>query len=187
MSGIFSQLFASRRSVKHSADRHLLAAVCATINPSSFIIDVGCGSGDLLKELYDVGYSCLGIDGVIPSRAHVPIRKVDLSKPIDKNAFDGVPRQWALCIEVGEHIAQEDESVFLDNLCWLGPMGIMCSWAIPGQRGRGHINCLSPEHVEEKMWGRGYRRDAFHTIVARDIAGKNWNKKLIVFLPTANL
>jgi SAM-dependent methyltransferase len=180
MSGIFSRMFASRRASRHKVDRKLLSAICKTVSPGGSIVDVGCGSGDLAVELQELGYYVTAIDGVVPAEAKIAIRPADLSLPLDKEAFADVVRRWAICIEVGEHIPADRESVFLDNLCWLGPKGVICSWALPGQRGRGHVNCLDPHVVAARICDRGFYLDWDATSIARGTAGDGWDKKLLV-------
>ena len=43
-------------------------------------------------------------------------------------------------MEVAEHIPQQYEQIFLDNLVRLAKEGIILSWGVPGQRGHSHIN-----------------------------------------------
>ena len=47
---------------------------------------------------------------------------------------------WAMSLEVGEHIPHEHEHTFLENLNCSCRMGLILSWAQPGQPGAGHVN-----------------------------------------------
>jgi tryptophanyl-tRNA synthetase len=85
-----------------------------------------------------------------------------------------------ICIEVGEHISQEREHQFAQNLtCNAGLLFV--SWALPGQRGRGHINCKTEKQVIDLIGRHGGRYHQPLTKQARQIAGEPWSKKLLVF------
>jgi hypothetical protein len=58
---------------------------------------------------------------------------------------------WAISIEVGEHIPSKYESIFLDNIFRHAKEGIILSWAVPGQGGLAHINNKPLKYVFRKM------------------------------------
>merc|ERR1739842_266376 len=66
---------------------------------------------------------------------------------------------WAMSIEVGEHIPAESEDIFIDNITKHACKGIILSWAVPGQGGQGHINEQYNGHVIEQLKKRGFRHD----------------------------
>jgi len=89
---------------------------------------------------------------------------------------------WALCLEVGEHIPQEYEQAFLDNVAHFGREGVVMSWAAPGQPGAGHVNCRDQMWVMGQMMDRGYQADVEATNTLRDAATLPYFKEnLIVF------
>ena len=65
--------------------------------------------------------------------------------------------------QVGEHIPAGEndwrEHQFLSLLDRNNRHGIVLSWAIVGQPGRGHVNCRENAHVKAKLVAMGYEND----------------------------
>jgi SAM-dependent methyltransferase len=139
------------------------------------VLDVGCGDGYYTNYLNnrdsfknDNGYfGCHGIDGNPNTLeiAGVNTFVVDLTKPFLFHKYD-----WALSLEVGEHIPQEFEDVFLANLDRANKHGIILSWAKRGQGGDGHVNCKNNNEVIEKVCNMGYTFDNQATETLRNSA-----------------
>ncbi|CAG2233439.1 unnamed protein product [Mytilus edulis] len=56
----------------------------------------------------------------------------------------GIPLyDWIISLEVAEHIPKKFESIYLDNLFRHAKVGIILSWAAPGQVGLQHHGCHS--------------------------------------------
>lgn len=130
--------------------------------PGVSVWDVGCGDGFYTNHINDASdkqmpICCWGIDGN-PNTFKIAGPNTtmwDLTKPANhlwKN-------DWVLCLEVGEHIPQEYEDIFLDNLDKLNKYGMIISWAVPGQGGDGHINNKENSEVIDIMEKRGYSYD----------------------------
>ncbi|XP_045598254.1 uncharacterized protein [Procambarus clarkii] len=85
------------------------------------------------------------------------IASADLSSP----ATLGGPFDWVMSLEVGEHIPESGEKNFLDNLVKHACVGVVLSWAVPGQGGHSHVNCRSNEYVRREMAARGLESDKF--------------------------
>jgi len=62
----------------------------------------------------------------------------------------------ALCLEVGEHIPEENSEVLVQSLCDLSSI-VAFSAAIPMQGGNYHVNEQWPEYWAEKFSCRGYK------------------------------
>jgi hypothetical protein len=134
------------------------------------IFDIGCGDGYYTKYLNDRGIFSIPIDGnphTAEFLANSLLFVVDLSKPIG-SLFS--PTDWAICLEVGEHIPQEYEEVFFDNIDKLNKKGIILSWAVKGQGGDGHVNCKDNDEVIKEMRRRGYNYDEAQTWKIRESA-----------------
>lgn len=122
-------------------------------NDTKTILDIGCGTGYYTNFLADKGFVTNGIDGnpntvkLAGPRCFV----ADISKPIKL-----LPADWVLCLEVGEHIPQEYEKVFLDNLDKHNTEGMVISWAVRGQGGDGHVNCKDNEEIIPTICSMGY-------------------------------
>ncbi|XP_042203182.1 uncharacterized protein LOC121853239 isoform X2 [Homarus americanus] len=80
---------------------------------------------------------------------------VDLMIPVDLGRkFD-----WIMSLEVGEHIPKAGEKNFIDNLVKHACVGVVLSWAVPGQGGHSHVNCRTNDYVKDQMAKRGLESD----------------------------
>jgi hypothetical protein len=75
-----------------------------------------------------------------------------------------------LCLEVAEHIHRRFEATLLDNVDRYCSRMVVISWAIPGQRGRGHVNCRPNSYVFEQFRGRGFELLPEMTFALREAA-----------------
>jgi hypothetical protein len=66
------------------------------------------------------------------------------------------PFDMVISLEVGEHIPERWESIYIDNLTRNARSYILMSWAVEGQPGDGHVNGRSNEYVINQMKSRGY-------------------------------
>jgi hypothetical protein len=154
---------------------------------TSSVYDIGAGVGQLQRLLKKkespVDYA--GFDGgdniesmwgkTTPVRGD-PYHVVPEICWINAAAPVSLPkRDWVISIEVGEHIPQEYEAQFIDNLVGLCTDGVIVSWAVPGQGGRGHINEISNDYLVAEMRNRGFKYDIAQTTVFREsVSGGDW-------------
>jgi len=142
------------------------------------IIDLGCGTGSYVRALMENGFKCDGYDGN-PNTVLITngIGKVlDFSIPLNLNKkYD-----WLLSLEVGEHIPEEFEKIFLDNMIHHAMDGIIVSWGIPGQKGDGHVNCKSNSYIIRQMKKRGWKYDQSSAKKLRNEATFGWFKNTIM-------
>ena len=102
---------------------------------------------------------------------------IDASEPI----ILGEQFDWTVSIEVGEHIPQRSESVFLDNLILLCKKGVILTWAIEGQSGYQHINERNNDYIIAKMSERNMTYDINQTMIFRNAVSKlYWLKNTIM-------
>jgi hypothetical protein len=124
------------------------------------LIDFGCGMGDYLKKLHDNGFSNLhGFEGEVRKGSPKFIKNWDLSNPIKNyEGYNSLKKSAynTICLEVGEHIPKQYESIFLDNITSLTTNKIILSWAVVGQNGDGHVNCMNNDEVILKMNELGF-------------------------------
>lgn len=124
-----------------------------------YIWDIGCGDGyytNYLNNESNKSLVCWGLDGNpnTPKMGGLMTCVADFSEPLGLHAND-----WVLCLEVGEHIPQQFETIFLENLDRMNIEGIVLSWAIRGQGGDGHVNCLDNYEVISRIQDFGYKWD----------------------------
>ena len=136
------------------------------------LIDFGCGMGDYLKKLHSNSFTNLhGFEGEVRHGSPDFINSWDLTNPI-KNYKDYKRLKNdaynTICLEVGEHIPKQYESIFLDNITSLTTNKIILSWAIIGQLGDGHVNCMNNDEVILKMDELGFKYLENDSIDARN-------------------
>ena len=190
INGGFSEKFA--RNKKWKTDKGLLRAICEVIPQSTLgvrtsVVDLGAGAGRYVERLCEAGYRCRGVDATpgIEEISGGLVRQYDLTGTSLQDirhaphTFD-----WAISIEVGEHIPLHLERNYFRHCSMAAEEGLIVSWAVPGQRGRNHINCRTPEYVASCFGAMGWIIDEKNTAKARETAGKGWNHKLLVFTST---
>ena len=119
------------------------------------IADLGCGCGVYAHAFAAQGIEALALDGVKPPPEHsfpVKIETRDLTVPFDNvwGDFD-----FALCLEVAEHIPQEKAGVFLDNLLKFSGT-LVLSAAPPNQGGHHHVNEQPRRYWAGLLAAKGY-------------------------------
>jgi hypothetical protein len=115
------------------------------------IYDFGCGAGTYTEYFNDVDLFACGFDGYVGENKLGLIQQ-DLTQPFQLKLQSNI-----ICLEVWEHIPQEYEDVFIDNLVNNLKGYLILSVATPGQDGLGHVNCQPNNYVIEKLTGRGLK------------------------------
>jgi cyclopropane fatty-acyl-phospholipid synthase-like methyltransferase len=124
-------------------------------------IDVGCGTGALLKALQTRGVQVAGLEYADEALAlceqrGLTVRQFDIS-------HDRMPAKWkqrdvALSFEVAEHLPEPMANRFLDLLTSASDT-VVLSAATPGQGGTDHINEQPHDYWIQKMVHRGFVLD----------------------------
>lgn len=177
--GIWDMETVNRGGHKH--DDSLVVTLADLYEPDS-VADVGCGDGWYCKRLRELGCPKVhGFEGsvdMVKQGVYDDIFVLDLTK----RRWVGVSYDLVLCLEVGEHIPPAYEQVFLDNVAEFGKsaFAIVLSWAVPGQRGRGHVNEKSNSYVEGEMKKRGFVVDQWATRHLRESSTLKWFKNTVV-------
>ena len=141
-------------------NRLALMAVFAAFGEPISYLDVGCGTGAMVKLARQLGIKGHGVD-LLPNESEW-VRQHDLSYPFDWGwQFDLVTS-----IEVAEHIQPESAETFCDTLAQHVKLGgrLVLTAAIPGQVGYNHFNCQHPEYWREKLMARGLRYAQVETL-----------------------
>ena len=149
-----------KNTIKYEADSaaEFVEVVLKYYNPKS-IVDIGCGVGIYLKEFNKKGIEdLLGVDGS-------PAARVDFLLSPEKLIIFDLAKKYnfakkydlALCLEVAEHLREEDANTLVETIIGASD-NIIFSAAVPGQgpRSIGHINEQPPEYWIEKFADRKY-------------------------------
>jgi hypothetical protein len=141
----------------HVHCKELSKWICNFLNEKVFnyesIIDMGCGLGNYLKDLQKFGFINLyGFEADIPkNKVFDNIIQQDLTIPLDFN-----PKGVVISLEVGEHIPADYMNIYLNNICNNCNNYLITSWAIRGQAGFGHVNCLDNHEIIPHIEKRGF-------------------------------
>jgi tryptophanyl-tRNA synthetase len=119
------------------------------------VADFGCGKGQYVRALRESEISAIGIDGNPHVKEMFEPDAIcqDLAVEFDL----GRTFMYSLCIEVGEHIPKRFQDVLLDTLVRHTEQEMVLTWAVPGQAGRGHVNCQPNAAIVAEMQRRGWR------------------------------
>ena len=154
-------------------------AIIDMFDPKS-VVDVGCGTGDLVRQFRQMGIKSDGVEGsphavrhaVIPDLYHLDLRedqttemeeleifqyrnKEDKEKFINIVRLDKAKYDLVCCMEVAEHIEPEYTKIFLKNITHWSDKLLM-SIAGPGQKGRYHVNLQEISYWDDLMKEFGY-------------------------------
>lgn len=149
----------------HCFDAPLCDAVATYLKQQNWksVIDLGCGPGWYVKGLRDKGFQVSGYDGnpytstisAAILQDNTSCQQLDLTEKIK---FEQSP-DCILSLEVGEHIPDVYENIFINNITDNAVSGIILSWAIEGQPGSGHVNCRNNDYIIERLLEKGFRED----------------------------
>lgn len=143
----------------HAVDGYLGEAIANFFvkEEAQSVVDFGCGIGAYVKQICNKGIMAEGYDGN-PNTPQLTggIGKVlDLSEPV----YLGKSFDWVLSLEVGEHLPQQYEKIFIENLIRHARKGIVLSWAIKNQGGTGHFNEQNNDYIKAVLATYGYIND----------------------------
>ena len=120
-----------------------------------------------LKDLKDDGFNKLyGFEGDLPKHAVFldNVYEEDFTKPI-YFTYEGV----VISLEVGEHIPKKSMNMYLDNITKHCSRYLITSWAVRGQPGFGHVNCLDNHEIIPLIEKRGFKLMEKETEEVRNI------------------
>lgn len=166
--------------VGHVHDSRLCNSLIKFIktNHIKSVVDFGCGMADYTKTFLNNQIPTDAFDGNPNTDLLTKgiASTLDLSKEFDLNKkYDCV-----LTLEVGEHIPQEYEQIFLDNICKHSNKFVVLSWAVEGQGGDGHVNCKNNDYIINQMKLRNFNCDIENSNLLRKESSVSWFKNTIM-------
>jgi hypothetical protein len=112
----------------------------------------------------------VGVDIAAPDYRPNFIRR-DLTEPLD---VLGRRYDLVVCLEVGEHLPEEAAGTLVESLVRHGDT-VLFSAAVPGQAGKGHINCQPHGYWHGLFDGHGYAMsDTVRPLISRDGRVSPW-------------
>lgn len=101
------------------------------------VIDVGAGEGWFASAFARYGCDVIAVDLEDPA-VRAPGRFTYMVADVTEMGYVG-DFDLAVCVEVAEHLPEEQAKPLVERLCSLAPK-VLFSAAIPGQGGHGHLN-----------------------------------------------
>ncbi|MHA1966579.1 MAG: methyltransferase domain-containing protein [Candidatus Hodarchaeales archaeon] len=147
------------------------------------IIDAGCGQGKYVELLQNAGMVCRGYDGNPETRelTNNTCRTLDFAKPVTIK-----PADMVVSLEVGEHIPEKFEQIFIKNLAHLAKKMIILSWAIPEQGGYGHVNCRDNIYIMCQVRKYGFIFNSKLSEYLRQGSTLSWFKRTLMVFKNNN-
>src|ERR1700749_2402179 len=150
INGIWSQWQAN---TYHQSSPKLAQFMASHFDKSEHVIDIGCGNAFYIAALQNKGFNCTGVEGFrLNNFLHPNVLIHDLTKPLRL-----VEKGSVICLEVIEHIDKRYENVVLDSITKHCTGGLIFSWALTGQAGIGHVNCVDRSYAIRQIESRGFR------------------------------
>lgn len=117
------------------------------------IYDMGCGLGQYCERLSKAGFTKLmGFEGSTHKHnVFDNIKQQDLTVPFVLSEKGNV-----IFLEVAEHIPALFENTMLTNVTNACDDKLIMSWAVRGQPGNGHVNCLNNDEAIAKVTAKGF-------------------------------
>jgi hypothetical protein len=129
------------------------------------VVDLGAGLGHygtIFQKVEGVKVDWVGYDGAINVQGATDglVRFMDLTQPHASDERPCVAGDWALSLEVAEHIPPEHTDAFLRNIRCHAREGAVISWALPTQTGGlGHVNMKEEKDAIEAVEKWGFKVD----------------------------
>ncbi len=138
------------------------------------VVDVGCGTGELLHALNQLGVRTTGFENStaaieIARAKGVEVCKLDLERPVSE--LEVRQADLAISTEVAEHIPERFAEGFVEYLCSTANTIVMTA-APPGQEGHDHVNLQLPDYWIAKFQSRNFAYDSDKT----SRLGKLWKE-----------
>lgn len=163
----------------------VVPVVWKIVRPSS-VVDVGGGEGWWGREFAELGAVVDVLDETAedtsqPVGQHggwIQFHRKTLGRPLARpdNQYD-----LAVCLEVAEHLPEEQAHVLVESLVNLAPV-VLFSAAIPGQGGHGHLNEQWPGYWYGFFARLGYTvADLLRREIWNDARVEPWYRQNLLF------
>ncbi len=135
-------------------------SIISSLHPAS-VVDVGCGTGTLIKHLQEQGVQVKGLEYAEAALKECWTKELDVIKFDVAN--DPIPPRYknadvAVSMEVGQQLPESYSDRYVDVLCQVADV-IVFSSATPGQGDRRPQNEQPHRYWSDKFLQRGYLLD----------------------------
>lgn len=160
-------------STHHKTDLELVPVLAKFFKGKS-VASFGDGPGRYKQLLLDtgllIGYDSYDGAPFSEKTSEGRVKFLDLTIP-----QYGLPLyDWVISLEVAEHIPEQYESVYIDNIVRHAREGVVLSWAVPGQQGYSHINCRPFRYVKELFESLAFEHDEESSKMLQKAATLEW-------------
>lgn len=131
------------------------------------VLDVGCATGMVVSAFRDLGIEAYGID--VSAYAISQVQERDKPFVHEQSALEELPEDFpehfdlVTCIEVAEHIPEEQTKAFIKRLCELGNY-IVFSSSPSDMEDRTHFNVQQQEY-----WCKRFAENGFYRCMDREM------------------
>ncbi|CAG0898144.1 unnamed protein product [Cyprideis torosa] len=174
-SGGWCAEFSGKDSGRHAFDKPVAKAL-STFLAGKRVASFGDGPGQYQQLVTEEGkvLSYAAFDGApfTEQTSENRVKFLDLAIPhFGLEVFD-----WIVSLEVAEHIPEQFEATYLDNIFRHAREGIILSWAVPKQGGTGHANLRPFSYVRDVMAKAGFAHDEAASQQLKNAATLSWLK-----------
>jgi hypothetical protein len=175
VNGGWCQNFSGRNSSTHKTDLDLAKELSHFLHGKR-VASFGDGPG-VYKELllkWNQVKSYQAFDGApyAPETTEGRVEFLDLSVPV----YHLPVYDWVISLEVAEHIPQQFESIFIDNVVRHAQEGVILSWSKEGQPGHSHVNNRNFDYVKARMEEKGCTHDEISSAKLKEKSTFWWFK-----------
>ena len=171
-------------SKHHGYSKALAHWIAGYLPRNKWVIDLGCGMGYYLHKLHNSGFRRLiGFEYQPPvDRVFGDVHSLDLTNHFELSRTGNI-----IFLEVGEHIPARHQNTVIANVAAAVMPGgkLIMSWAVRGQPGDGHVNCLDNAEVIPLFVAQGLTYLLEDTLAARAVIANEecgWFKNtLLIF------
>lgn len=156
---IYDRTYYLKYTDEVSISARAIAKSIVTREAPNSCIDVGCGSGEVLRAISVLGVPCLGYDNSLAAlelcrEKGLAVEKLDLEVAPQPNKQADV----VVSTEVAEHIPEAFADAYVAFLAGTAPVVYMTA-ASPGQGGTDHVNEQPNEYWISKFAKQGLTYD----------------------------
>ena len=154
------KFFQKNNQIKEQSSKIVVDVLFDIFNPKN-VVDVGCGTGLILKSFKDKGVNISGHEGYWINKelieANIPISSITISDFENLKIESLSKKDLCVCLEVAEHVSLDQAENFVKFLISKSNV-IVFSAAIPNQGGFNHINEQWSDFWDNKFGKLGYSK-----------------------------